>query len=108
MPVRRVLADDRVTDDVGKVALERGPLVYCAEGADNDGKVLDVVIPDDARFQVEREPGLLGGITVLRGTVADEQGRPRRLTAIPFYAWAHRGAGEMAVWFPRKGVAKGR
>ncbi len=104
MPVRRVLADDRVIEDRGKVALERGPLVYCAEGIDNDGAALDLVVPDGASFSVERRPDLLGGITVLRAAVSSRQGRPRPLTAVPYYAWANRGAGEMAVWFPRAGA----
>jgi len=106
MPVRRVLADDRVADDRGKVALERGPLVYCAEGIDNGGAALDIVVPDDARFSAERRADLLGGVTVLRGGVTDRQGRPRALTAIPYYAWSNRGAGQMEVWFPRTSGGK--
>lgn len=101
MPVRRVLASDDVAEDRGKVALERGPLVYCAEAADNDGAALDLVVPDGTAFTAERRPGLLGGVTVLRGTAASRAGRPRTLTAIPYYAWSNRGPGEMAVWFPR-------
>ena len=102
MPVRRVLADERVAQDAGKLALARGPLVYCAEAADHAGSVLDLVVPDDARLSVERRPELLGGIAVLRGTVRDVEGRPRELVAIPYYAWSHRGPGEMAVWLRRR------
>jgi DUF1680 family protein len=102
MPVRRVLADERVTDDAGKVALERGPIVYCAEGADHAGAVLDLVVPDGARLTAEARPNLLGGVTVLRGTVRDAKGQPRALLAIPYYAWSHRGPGEMAVWLKRQ------
>ena len=102
MPVRRVLADDRVADDRGKVALERGPLVYCAEAIDNGGSALDIAVPDAARFAVERRPDLLGGVSVLRAAVSARDGRPRQLTAIPYYAWSNRGPGEMAVWFTRK------
>ena len=98
MPVRRVLADGHVAEDAGKLALERGPLVYCAEGVDHAGSALDLVVPDDARLSVERRPELLGGIAVLRGTVRDVEGRPRELLAVPYYAWSHRGPGEMAVW----------
>ena len=101
MPVRRVVADERVSDDRGKVALERGPLVYCAEGIDNDHSVLDVVVPDEALFQLEEKRDLLGGITLLRGTVSNGSGAPRPLTAVPYYAWSNRGAGEMAVWLTR-------
>jgi uncharacterized protein len=101
MPVRRVLADDRVADDRGKVALERGPLVYCAEGVDNGGSVLDLVVPDTASLKPENRADLLGGITLLRGTVASGAGKERQLTAVPYYAWSNRGAGEMAVWLTR-------
>jgi uncharacterized protein len=101
MPVRRVLADERVTDDAGKVALERGPIVYCAEGTDHAGSVLDLVVPDDARLTAEPRPDLLGGVTVLRGTVRDGEGKSRELLAIPYYAWSNRGPGEMAVWLKR-------
>lgn len=101
MPVRRVVADDRVVDDRGKVALERGPLVYAAEGVDNDRSVLDIVVPDTAAFETVHEPDLLGGVTLVKADVMDRQGRSRRLTAIPYYAWSHRGVGEMAVWLHR-------
>jgi len=97
MAVRRVVADERVVDDRGKVALERGPLVYCAEGIDTD-----LVIPDEAPFEIEPRRDLLGGIDVLRATVTSGGGQPRSLLAIPYYAWSHRGAGEMAVWLSRK------
>ena len=101
MPVRRVIADDRVTDDRGKVALERGPLVYCAEGIDNDGSVLDLKVPDEAVIAAEPRPDLLGGITTLRGRITNAAGKERILTAVPYYAWSNRGPGEMAVWLPR-------
>jgi len=102
MPVRRVLAHDRLAEDRGKVALERGPLVYCTEGFDNDGSALDLVVPDRARIEMEHRRDLLGGVTVLRFSGGDRAGRPRRISAIPYYAWSHRGAGEMAVWLDRR------
>jgi len=102
MPVRRVVADPRVEDDRGKVALERGPIVYVAEAADNGGSVLGVVLPDDAGIAVHPRPDLLRGVTVLTTTARDERDRPRPLTLIPYYAWSHRGAGEMVVWMGRK------
>lgn len=102
MPVRRVLADERVADDRGKVALERGPIVYCAESADHAGSVLDLVLPDAARLTVERRPDLLGGLAVVRGTARGPKGEARELVAIPYYAWSHRGPGEMAVWLRRE------
>ncbi len=96
MPIRRVLSHPNVQDNVGKVALERGPLVYCAEGVDNDGHVLDRVLADDATLNAEFIPGLLNGVTVLR--VEQATGDMR---FIPYYAWSHRGVGEMTVWLQR-------
>jgi DUF1680 family protein len=92
MPVRRVLSHANVQDNRGKVALQRGPLVYCFEGADNNGHALDLSLSDDSPLKTEFRSGLLGGVTVIEGEAV----------AIPYYAWAHRGAGEMAVWVGRK------
>ena len=102
MQVRRVAADGNVKEVENKVALMRGPLVYCAEEADNGRSVLDMRIPDESEFQAEYKSELLSGVTVLKGIVLNKSGRKRKLTAIPYYAWAHRGHGEMAVWLTRK------
>ncbi|MCU0874047.1 MAG: glycoside hydrolase family 127 protein [Pirellulaceae bacterium] len=109
MPVRRVLAHENVVDDRGRVALERGPVLYCIEGADHGGRVLNLVLPDEAELSPEHRADLLGGVTVLRGTAQEAyrteggevQTRPAALTMIPYYAWCHRGANEMAVWLPK-------
>lgn len=100
MPIRRVLADERVESTRGRVALERGPLVYCLEGVDHGGGVLDVEIPDGAALAAGHRPDLLGGVSVLEG-VALRDGQEIPMTAIPYYAWAHRGPGEMVVWARR-------
>jgi DUF1680 family protein len=110
MPVRRVVANDAVKDDAGKVALVRGPLVYCAEWPDNGGHALNLVLADDRPLRAEFQPDLLNGVVVVKGEAADVPGDPggrasprsRPFLAIPYYAWAHRGPGEMAVWLPRK------
>ena len=92
LPVRRVMSHENIEDNRGRVAVERGPLVYCAEGIDNGGSALDLTLPDDAPLVVERDEGLLGGMTkICSGGV----------TLIPYYAWSHRGAGEMNVWLAR-------
>jgi DUF1680 family protein len=96
MPVRRVLCHEQVAANRGRVALERGPLVYCVEGVDN-GRLNDLYLPDDAALTVEHRPDLLGGVMVIRG----EGERP--FLAVPYYAWANRDVGEMAVWLPRAG-----
>jgi hypothetical protein len=109
MPVRRVVADDRVADDAGRVAIERGPLVYCFEGCDNKDQVFHLVVPDDAVLEPQFRPDLLGGVTAIsgKGTVASTRTNgaitttSAVLTAIPYYAWCNRGAGQMQVWMPR-------
>ena len=98
LPVRRVVAHQEVADLAGRVALERGPLVYAAEGIDNGGRALDLVLPDDLELQPEAWPELTGGVTLLRGA---------GFSAIPYYAWGHRGVGEMNVWFERAAAQNG-
>lgn len=111
MEVRRVVANEKVKDDQGKVALQRGPLIYCAEWADNNGKAANILIPTNATFQARFQPNLLNGVEVLQSEVpvitVDENAQTvstsrRTVTAIPYYAWANRGKGEMMVWFPVK------
>lgn len=111
MPIRRVLAHPAVQADEGRVALERGPLVYCAEWVDNDGRVSHLVLPDGVPLEPARQDGLLGGLVVIRGEASGlYQGRvpgsaetvKKAFVAIPYYAWAHRGQGEMAVWLARE------
>ena len=96
MPVQRVETDAVVAENRGKVAIERGPLVYCLEAVDNDGKALGRTLPDSATFAVEWRPDLLHGVNVVYAS-----GDNAALTFVPYYAWAHRGVGEMAVWLSR-------
>jgi hypothetical protein len=98
MPVRRVVAHPAVQADRDRFALERGPLVYCAEGADNAGRVLAKVFAGKLRLEVLEPSDLLGGIVPLR--MSSEAGES--LTCIPYYAWCHRGPNEMRVWFPTR------
>lgn len=111
MPVRRVLANPAVTADAGRVALERGPIVYCVESADNGGRALDLALPDSSRLEAGFRPGFMNGIVVITGkavaTAPSSDGKSsiskdREFVAIPYYAWSNRGVGEMAVWLPRK------
>jgi len=114
MPVRRVLSNDKVMDNTGKVALQRGPIVYCAEWPDNSGHALNLVLPDNVKLTTEHSSDMLNGITVIRGKAVslsyDKDGetvlkKEQDFVAIPYYAWAHRGAGEMAVWLARNETA---
>jgi DUF1680 family protein len=99
MPVRRVRAHPSVEENVGKLALQRGPLVYVAESVDNDGGVRGLVLPLDRDVTAGYREDLLGGVVALRGT-ARREGRDVPFTAIPYFAWANRGPGEMVLWIP--------
>ena len=109
MPIRRVLARPEVEADRGRVALERGPIVYCLEAVDHGGKVAQLMLPDERELVSEWRADLLGGVMVLSGegsACAELQDGslvqdPVSLTAIPYYAWAERELGEMTVWIPR-------
>lgn len=114
MPVRRVLAHGAVEANRGKTALQRGPLVYCAEWPDNGGHVLNLLLDDTAVLKAEYRGDLFDGASVIRGKARalkyGEDGKTVEsnaadFTAIPYYAWAHRGRGEMAVWIAREEAA---
>jgi DUF1680 family protein len=109
MPVRTVVADEKVKADAGKMAVQRGPVIYCAEWADNnDGKVLNLVVNKDASFTASFDT-LLGGAEVIR-TVGSQSRRTLDgkidladnvdVTLIPYALWNNRGAGQMMVWLP--------
>ena len=99
MPVRRVVAHEAVKDDQFKFAVERGPIVFCAEGADNSGRLMNRVVNPDVRFETQARPALLNGILTVKMT--PKGGEP--LTLIPNYAWCNRGPNEMTVWFRTQG-----
>ena len=101
MPIRRVVAHPTVAELRGKVALERGPLVYALEAADNDAPVLDLALDESSPLCAAHAADLLGGITSIRGTALDSGGNARQFSAIPYYAWGHRGDGQMTVWLKR-------
>ena len=110
MEPRTVKAHPKVEADRGRVAVERGPVVYCAEWPDNAFSLFSVLLNQTPEFTVERKSDLLYGIneikTAAQALSYDESGRLSvkdvTLTLIPYYAWAHRGAGEMAVWLPQE------
>jgi hypothetical protein len=109
MPVRRVVAHPAVKADEGRVAIERGPLVYAAEFADHGGRATNLVLDDRAALEAAWRPDLLNGVTVVTGPAAAVRmkhetrvSEPAALTLIPYYGWAHRGKGEMAVWLARR------
>ena len=121
MKPRLVRANPLVREDAGRVALERGPLVYCLERPDQFGfNLFDASLLDDGTsFGSDYQPDLLGGVLVLKhrgsvvdrpfsseplyqpfGVKVDRPGRVVALTFIPYYAWANRGPSDMEVWIP--------
>jgi DUF1680 family protein len=99
MPVNRVYAHEKVQEDQGKVALARGPIVYCLEAVDQPGvDLFRLILPQETGLRAEHRAGLLGGVTVLQGSALADAERPVTLTAVPYYAWANREKGAMTVW----------
>jgi len=108
MEVRTVKANQQVEADRGKISVERGPLVYCAEWPDNDFSIQSVIMNKKPVFTVEKKSDLLYGIDMIQTDAQalnyDDKGKliakDVKLNLIPYYAWAHRGSGDMAVWLP--------
>ncbi|NNJ87380.1 MAG: glycoside hydrolase family 127 protein [Akkermansiaceae bacterium] len=99
MPVRRVYAHEKIEGNRGKVALMRGPVVYCFEGVDNqDINLFKMTLPKDAQLTASYEAKLLHGVSVIHGQGLDENQKPVKLTAIPYFAWANRGKTPMNLW----------
>ncbi len=105
MPIRRIRAHPNIKADKDRIALQRGPIVYCVEAADNDGQVRHLVLGPDVVLKAEHRGDLLGGVTVLTGkanarTAGSDRLKQVDLLAIPYYVWDNRSGGEMAVWLP--------
>jgi len=110
MPVRKVAADERIADDRGKLAFQRGPVIFCAEWPDNNtGNVLNLYVDPSEQVSTEFVPDLLGGTQVIRTfghqTKSDIDGRRQVMekepvTLIPYALWNNRGPGQMMVWIP--------
>jgi uncharacterized protein len=112
MPVRTIIADEKVKEDSGKVAFQRGPLIYTAEWPDNSGgSVLNLDLGQKAASSSEFNPDLLGGVEVIK-TIGYQSGskpggkanllKEVPVTLIPYALWNNRGPGEMRVWLPLK------
>jgi len=110
MEVKRLTSRTEVKQNEGRVALQRGPLVYCVEGVDNGGQAWNFILPDKAAFTTQHEKELLEGITIIQFEAPTLQINPdgqsittenRKITAIPYYAWCNRGQNQMQVWLPR-------
>ncbi len=113
MSVDRIYAHPNVRDNLGRSALRRGPLVYCFEDVDNpNGAFETLTLAENGKVEVVYDSETLGGITLIRGTgtiydnedwgnnlyLSEPSAKQLPVTAIPYYAWCNRGAGQMAVW----------
>jgi DUF1680 family protein len=123
MPVRRVEAHPNVEENTDRVALMRGPLLYCVEQVDNPGVILTrLTLSDDSTVTATDRNDLLGGVTTLTGQASvqhpgdawtvnlyretpsetvEPSTEPVTFTAIPYHTWANREAGPMRVWVRR-------
>ena len=111
MPVNEIVARNEVKQNEDRIALQRGPLLYCVEGADNGGRAWDFIVNPHTEYKAVFSQDLLGGIVTLQfnatGITGGAEGAEvkkinRPITAIPYYAWNNRGPNEMQVWLPTK------
>ena len=114
MSAQRIVTNPQVKSNLGKVALCRGPMIYCLEAIDNEGSTRDIALPRTNQLEASFESDLLGGVTVLRGAAnrrgstewenqlyqTTEADRDIQIMAIPYFAWDSRQAGQMTVWLP--------
>jgi hypothetical protein len=113
MPVERVEANPAVAADAGRVALQRGPLVYCLEELDNGANLNDLILPRSAKLGAKFDRKLLGGVMVISGKArradraawkgalyrpVESRTKPVTLRAVPYCVWDNRRPGEMLVW----------
>lgn len=111
MDVKQVVARGEVSQDQDRVALQRGPVVYCVEGADNGNQAWNMIVPEKTTFTTTFKPDLLDGITTIQfespavEVAADGTSvatTKKTVTAIPYYSWCNRGQNAMQIWLPRK------
>lgn len=111
MEVRQIKARQEVKADADRIALQRGPIVYCVEGADNAGEVWNLLVPENPSFNIQKglilnEPvvSIQANLQMIKPTPdgLNVKPEPQTVTAIPYYTWANRGRGPMQVWLPVK------
>ena len=95
MNIHKVMTNGPVADNMNKVAFERGPIVYCAEGIDNPN-LSTLALPNEVSLQSKKQDLLGQSVNVLTGKIQNEN-----LTLIPYYLWSNRGVGKMKVWLPQ-------
>lgn len=120
MPVVRVRANPKVRADSGKVCIQRGPIIYCLEEADNGSELQEIYLPEDSKLETSFEENLLGGVMTVKAKAirisnsnwgnelyraeVKEEYKPVEIKFIPYYSWANRSVGEMTVWVKEKSV----
>ena len=111
MEVRMIVAKDSLKQDNNRIAIQRGPLVYCIEGSDNDNKAWNIVVPENSSFTAVPYKVLSENVIALQAELpvltVNENGtevktEKKKITAIPYYTWANRGKNEMQLWLPTK------
>ena len=111
MDVKRVLAKQDIKVDNDRVAIQRGPLVYCVEGVDNNGQAWNLLVPESTTFTTQPYQVSTESVVSIRADVpvvgpsADGNSvvtEKKTITAIPYYTWANRGKSSMQVWLPQK------
>ena len=112
MEIKRIYAHPNVRMNAGKIAIARGPMIYCLEESDNGSVLTDIALPREAALEASYDPDLLGGVMVISGEALRSGESPSddlydtkppekvvaSLKGIPYYAWNNRGEGEMLVW----------
>jgi DUF1680 family protein len=111
MDIRRVYSRSEVKANVERVALQRGPLIYCVEGTDNDGKALNIVLPQTAQITTAKQQVLTENVVSLEADATvlsvmpggeNVQAVKKKIRAVPYYTWNNRGSGQMLVWLPQR------
>ena len=111
MEVQKVIAKDSLKQDNNRIAIQRGPLVYCIEGADNNNKAWNIVVPENTTFTPTAYKVLDEQVIALQAELpvllvsedgAEVKTEKRKIIAIPYYTWANRGKNEMQLWLPTK------
>jgi len=111
MEVKEVSSKETIKANEGRIALQRGPLVYCVEGADNDGQAWNFIVPEKTQYTSRFDAGLLNGVVTIQANVPavtvgtdgmSINTQTKTITAIPYYSWCNRGSNPMQVWLPRK------
>jgi len=105
MNINRVESNQLVVDNAGKVAIERGPIVYCLEGSDNGPELMKMALADSSKLLATFSHETLSGVVTISGEATINENKSvksQKITAIPYFVWNNRGANEMKVWIPRK------